>query len=94
MPMMATMAAESDDAVFVFANQGEGAHTVSQFMADAALSIDHVLLDQGFALARHYSVQGYPATLFLDASGTLRSLHFGEISREALAAGIDSAKAN
>ncbi|MBB4001542.1 TlpA disulfide reductase family protein [Aurantimonas endophytica] len=94
MPMMATMAAERDDAVFVFANQGESAHAVSQFMADAALSINHVLLDQGFALARHYSVAGYPATLFLDASGTLRSLHFGEISREALAAGIDSAKAN
>ncbi|UIJ71351.1 TlpA disulfide reductase family protein [Aurantimonas sp. HBX-1] len=94
MPMMATMAAERDDAAFVFANQGEGAQAVSQFLAGADLAIDHVLLDPAYALARHYGVSGYPATLFLDAGGTLRSLHFGEISREALAAGIDSAKAN
>lgn len=93
MPMMASMAADRDDAVFVFANQGEGGHTVSQFMAGADLEIDHILLDQGYALAQHYGVSGYPATLFLDATGTLRSLHFGEISREAIAAGIDSAKA-
>ena len=93
MPMMATMSENRDDAVFVFANQGEGAQTVSQFLARADLEIDHMLLDRGFALARHYVVSGYPATLFLDANGTLRSLHFGEISREALAAGIDGAKA-
>ncbi|MCD1642092.1 TlpA family protein disulfide reductase [Aurantimonas coralicida] len=81
MPMMATMAANRADAVFVFANQGESAQTVSRFLAGADLEIDHIVLDQGYALAQHYGVSGYPATLFLDATGTLRSLHFGEISR-------------
>ena len=93
MPMMATMAANRADAVFVFANQGESAQTVSRFLAGADLEIDHIVLDQGYALAQHYGVSGYPATLFLDATGTLRSLHFGEISRETIAAGIDRAKA-
>ena len=79
--------------MFVFANQGESAQAVSRFLAGADLEIDHIVLDQWYALAQHYGVSGYPATLFLDAAGTLRSLHFGEISREAIAAGIDNAKA-
>ncbi|MCC4300115.1 TlpA family protein disulfide reductase [Aurantimonas coralicida] len=93
MPMMVRMTAIRTDAVFVFANQGESAQTVSRFLARADLEIDHVVLDQGYALAQHYGVSGYPATLFLDATGTLRSLHFGEIWREAIAADIDNAKA-
>ena len=91
--MMAAMAANRADAVFIFANQGESAQTVSRFLAGADLENHHIVLDQGYALAQHYRVSGYPATLFLDAAGTLRSLHFGEISREAIAAGIDSAQA-
>lgn len=88
MPMLVEAAAERADVTFVFANQGEGAGTVVGYLAKAGLDIPNLLLDQGIDLARHYSVQGYPATLFLYADGTLRTSHFGEISREALDAKI------
>ncbi|HDZ74933.1 MAG TPA: TlpA family protein disulfide reductase [Aurantimonas coralicida] len=85
MPMMAQMAKERGDAFFVFANQGEGADTVRRYLEQTGVEIDNVLLDQANSFARHYSVAGYPATLFLDKTGTLQTMHFGEISREILA---------
>ncbi|PSJ48630.1 redoxin, partial [Mesorhizobium soli] len=38
--------------------------------------------------SRHYTTPGLPATLFVGADGRLRSIHMGEISREAVLAGI------
>ncbi|RFC64506.1 TlpA family protein disulfide reductase [Fulvimarina endophytica] len=89
MPMMTEMARERDDVAFVFANQGEGASRVIRYFNDEALNAEHVTLDQSTAVARHYNVRGYPATLFLDEDGVLQDMHFGEISREGLSAAID-----
>jgi thiol-disulfide isomerase/thioredoxin len=89
MPMMTEMAAARDDVAFVFANQGEGPSEIIRYFAQAKLAADHVTLDLSMALARHYGVRGYPATLFIGADGTLRSMHFGEVSREALVEAID-----
>lgn len=86
MPMMAAMAKERDDVVFVFANQGEGADAIGSYLDKAGLAMDHILLDTRFSLARHYGVQGYPATLFLDKEGVLKTMHLGETSRESIEA--------
>lgn len=89
LPMMARMAAERRDVVFLFINQGESAGTVKAYLSTAGIELQHVLLDAAMAVSRHYAAQGLPVTLCLRKDGTLAALHRGEVSREALAAGID-----
>ncbi|MGO4670993.1 prolipoprotein diacylglyceryl transferase family protein [Bosea sp. 2RAB26] len=89
MPMLAREAAERADVGFLFVNQGESAEKIRSYLLADRLTLDHVLLDAAMALSRHYAAPGLPVTLFLRRDGTLASLHTGEISREALAAGIE-----
>ena len=90
MPTLMRTAKERTGMSFVFANQGEGAGAVIRFLGATGLPPDHVALDQDMALARHYGVQGFPVTLFLDREGILKTMHFGEISPEALNSAIDA----
>jgi thiol-disulfide isomerase/thioredoxin len=89
MPLLAQTAAAQPDVAFLFVNQGESSETIRRYLARDRLELGHVLLDPAMAVSRHYAAQGLPVTLFLRPDGTLASLHTGEISREALAAGID-----
>lgn len=88
MPMMADMAANNDDAVFIFVNQGEGRALIERYLADENLALDHVVQDSLGEFGRHYEVPGLPATLFVNSEGKLRYVHMGEISREGLIDGI------
>jgi thiol-disulfide isomerase/thioredoxin len=88
MPMMAEMAASRHDVTFLFVNQGEGRGAIERYLAGERLTLPNVLLDPQRAVARHYAMPGLPATLFIGPDGRLRSVHVGEISREALAAAI------
>lgn len=89
MPMMADVAATSDDARFVFVNQGEGMSVVERYLAAENLELDHVVLDSLGEFGRHYEAPGLPATLFIGSDGKVQSVHMGEISREGLLAGIE-----
>jgi thiol-disulfide isomerase/thioredoxin len=84
MPMMAEMAAARDDVTFLFVNQGERRTTIEGYLNNAKLSLSNVLLDARMDVPRHYATPGLPVTLFIGVDGKLRSLHVGEISREAL----------
>ena len=84
MPMLAKAAAERTDANFVFANQSDAPEKIKTYLASTGLTLDNILIDPRTTLSRHYSIKGYPATLFLDASGVVRNVHFGEIDRAAL----------
>ncbi len=88
MPMMADVAASNDAATFVFVNQGEGREVIDRYLKTENLKLDHVALDSLREFGGHYAVPGLPATLFIGSDGTLQSVHMGEISREALAAGV------
>ncbi len=88
MPMMAEVAAQTEGADFVFANQGESGRVVQSYLDEAALDLETVVLDPVNQLSRHYDARGLPVTLFLGADGALRGLHVGEISREVLQARI------
>jgi thiol-disulfide isomerase/thioredoxin len=85
MPMMADMAGRNPQADFLFANQGEGKETVAAYLRQAGIKLDTILLDPFADLSRHYATIGLPATLFINADGTLAGSHLGEISREVLA---------
>lgn len=93
MPMLVEAASDRRDVNFVFANQGEGPTSIVAYMSAAGLKIDNLLLDQFRSLSQHYAVQGYPATVFLDARGVARKIHYGEITREALEAQLAKMKA-
>ncbi|PRD40731.1 redoxin [Phyllobacterium phragmitis] len=90
MPIMADVAVNNNDAVFIFVNQGEGRNVINRYLATERLELDHVVLDSLGRFGRHYASPGLPATLFIGSDGTLRSMHMGEISREALVAGIEA----
>lgn len=88
MPMMAEMAAARDDVTFLFVNQGEKRTTVEGYLNNEKLTLSNVLLDARMDVPRHYATPGLPVTLFIGADGKLRSIHVGEISREALKGAI------
>ncbi len=88
MPMMAEMAAARDDITFLFVNQGERRTTVEGYLNNEKLTLSNVLLDARMDVPRHYATPGLPVTLFIGADGKLRSIHVGEISREALTAAV------
>jgi thiol-disulfide isomerase/thioredoxin len=85
MPVLAEAQRTLPQVRFVFADQGESAAAVQQFMQAQRLALQHVLIDGNLQLSNHYNVRGYPTTLFLDADGRLRDLHMGELSRATLA---------
>jgi thiol-disulfide isomerase/thioredoxin len=89
MPMMAELAATAKDVTFLFVNQGEGRSVIETYLTSQKLALSNVLLDPHRQVARHYGMPGLPATLFIGADGRLKSVHIGEISREALTAAIE-----
>ena len=88
MPMMAEMAASRPEITFLFVNQGERRAAIESFLSGQTFTLPNVLLDPRQEVARHYAMPGLPVTLFLGPDGKLRSLHVGEISREALMSAI------
>ncbi len=92
MPMMAEVAASTEEAEFVFANQGESLAPIKRYLTENGISLDLVLLDSLGELGRHYGAPGLPATLFVGADGVLKHAHLGEISRETLQTRISELK--
>lgn len=88
MPLLAELARSTKDVRFVFVNQGESDEKIAAYLLAARLSLPHVLADRRSTVGAHYEALGLPATLFIGADGHLQSTHFGEISREALAANL------
>ena len=84
LPMLATVAEQRDDVVFLFASQGETAGHVGRYLADNDIRPEHMLIDTSGVLARNYSTVGLPVTLFIGTDGLLAHTHVGEISGEVL----------
>lgn len=84
MPMLVAASHELHGVRFVFVDHGEDAATVEDYFARAKLDPQHVLLDRHGALMRDYQLPGCPATLFVTASGKVRSVHLGVLSAAAL----------
>ncbi|MCR8914338.1 TlpA family protein disulfide reductase [Marinobacter panjinensis] len=74
---------------FVFANQGEPPETISQFLSEQNLTLDHVLSDRQGDFGRAIGSQGLPTTLFYNAKGKLVDSHMGELSKASLARGLE-----
>lgn len=92
LPMLAAAALRPGSVPILLANQGEQPETVARFLGNEKLGAEHVTLDPGRTLSRAFETAGYPATAFIAADGTIVQLQLGELSRAALADGIDLAR--
>ncbi|MDZ7799822.1 MAG: TlpA disulfide reductase family protein [Trueperaceae bacterium] len=70
------------------ASQGEAQGTVARYLEAEGLAAQAVWLDPEQALSRAYGVVGLPTTLFVDRSGEVRRVAFGELNRARLAASL------
>jgi len=91
LPMLDAAASRSGVPILL-ADQGEDPATVSAFLKRERIGADHVALDSARLLSNAFQVAGYPATAFVAADGTIVQLQLGELSRAALADGIDMAR--
>lgn len=89
LPMMMEVAAETEGAQILFANQREGTEVIETYLAGQSLGTTGMLRDPEGALMEAFGMLGLPTTLFFDAEGKLQAAHTGEISRAQLRADLD-----
>ena len=86
MPVLAAAQKQATWASFVFANQGEGAATVRNYLASGQLDLANVTLDPDTRLGFMAGSTALPLTLFYDAQGRLLDTHTGALTTASLAA--------
>ena len=90
MPVLQQAQARNSEVAFVFANQGETADAVRQYLAAEHIDIANVILDVNREVARHVGARALPTTLFFDGKGRLRSVRMGQLSAASLAQQLES----
>jgi thiol-disulfide isomerase/thioredoxin len=90
MPVLRDAQAQYRDIVFIFANQGENADAVRQYLKTEQLALDNVLLDFKLQVGRQTASMGLPTTLFFNEQGILVERRIGELSAATLAQRIES----
>lgn len=90
MPVLRDAQAQYRDIVFIFANQGENADAVRQYLQSEQLSLDNVLLDFKLEVGRQTASMALPTTLFFNEQGILVERRIGELSAATLAQRIES----
>ena len=85
MPVMAQAQKEYPGVRFVWINQGEDAAKVMRYLQTMPLPAAQVLLDPEQRASQHWQQRGLPSTYFYDASGQLKGMRMGELSRASLA---------
>lgn len=86
MPVLAEAQQRETEVTIAFADQGEGAAKVAQYLSSSQLKLDHVLLDTSSQLGHAIGSSALPTTLFYDAGGRLVDTHVGALSAATLAA--------
>jgi len=89
MPVLEEAQARYPNVRFVFANQGEHAETIRQFLSEHSLNLNNVLTDQQGSFGQVVGSHGLPTTLFYNAGGKLVDSHMGELSNASLARNLE-----
>jgi thiol-disulfide isomerase/thioredoxin len=84
MPVLAAAQTRHPGVVFIFANQGEAAQTVRQYLAAERLELTYVALDRQSQLGPALGSAGLPTTVFFDREGQRVDAHMGALNRAAL----------
>lgn len=85
MPVLQQAQKDHPDVRFIWINQGEQAETVMRYLSTMQLPPAQVLLDPEQQASKHWQQRGLPSTYFYDASGQMKSMRMGELSRASLA---------
>lgn len=85
MPALQEAQRTRPDVNFVFLNQGEDTAKVQAWLRGQGLSLDNVLIDPLRQASATFKQQGYPTTLFFDASGRQVASHIGALSPATIA---------
>ncbi|RCW72463.1 TlpA disulfide reductase family protein [Pseudorhodoferax soli] len=85
MPVLQQLQAERADVHVVFANQGESAARVLQYLAGQQLQLHHLLFDPKASAGQAFGHRALPTTYFFDREGRLVDARIGELSRATLA---------
>lgn len=88
MPMLIDVASDMPGTPILLVNQGEPVSTVIRYLHREQLGAQAILLDPKSQLSTALDINAYPTTLFVDAGGTIRHIHSGEISRASLLSGL------
>lgn len=91
MPMLVHASHHTRGVDFVFVDQGESARAVRAWLESETLAPEHVLIDSGSDMSRHYNAPGYPTTLFIDATGRLRDMRVGPLTEASLRVHLERA---
>ena len=84
MPVLAAAQRRETGIAFIFANQGEDAQAVLDYLRGEQLRLENVLLDPAPATSRAAGSSGMPTTLFYDGAGRLVDAHVGALSAASL----------
>ena len=85
MPLLHDAQLHYPNVTFVFANQGEEALVVQEYLTKANIGLDNVVLDSRRDIARLAGAAVVPTTLFFDRRGALQSMRAGALLPENLA---------
>ncbi|WP_213995858.1 TlpA disulfide reductase family protein [Arsukibacterium sp.] len=85
MPVLQQAELQYPDVRFVLLNQREHPEIVQEYLQQAGLRFNHLLLDRQGQLASQLGAHGLPVTLFFGADGRLLESHMGELSAASLA---------
>lgn len=86
MPMLAAAQRRHPGVTFVFVNQRQGRAAIRDYLRDADLQLNRVLLDKRGAIAQSVGSGALPTTLFYGADGRLVDTHVGMLTAASLAA--------
>lgn len=93
MPVLRDAQQANPDITFVFADQGQSADEVNEFLQSQGLVVRNVVLDRHGALAAAAGSEGLPTTLFYDAAGKFVKARVGALSAATLADMLDAIRA-
>lgn len=94
MPVLRDAQVKNKDITFVFANQGESAGVIHQYLGTNQLKLNNVLLDPDMQLSQQTQSSAYPTTLFFNAQGQMIERRVGEVSPATLARSIEALRQN
>ena len=89
MPLLERTAAARTDLAFLAVDLDEDGGTVRAFFDELSLTSLEPLIDVGLETSRRYGLASVPTTFFVDAGGTIRHMHIGEMDQEKLQRGLD-----
>jgi len=89
MPMLDRAAAENAGIVFLAVDLDETGEKIRAFFDKVGLVRLEPLLDVDLVTTHRYGVLSLPSTFFVDRTGTIRHMQFGEMDQEKLQRGLD-----